>query len=467
MIVKFLSSTGTFAGVQYNTKKILNESGTLMHVANMPHVNGLDISERECKDYFIAHSSTNKNIKNSQFHVTISVKGQELDKYQLTDISQKFMTKMGYGDNPYIVVFHNDTDNNHVHIVSSRVDNNGAKISHHNEGRRARSIINDLEKEYKVERVKDFEQFLNYNFDSKNQLITLLKSHGFEAKSDKGFITIHYNGQEKAKLEENTVAYNTPDKERAKQIKALVSKYSVNYNSELIPIYKKLKGDRLSNEIVGYRSDLSDFMKAKFGIDFIYHFSGNKRPFGYTLIDNAKGNIYKGGDIMKLSLLVNSENISLQKEQQGENNKLMKKINAYNIENLSSLQLLSKYYKVDEYKISLNDHKLSDLDKNYYRVLLDHHFNHDNWANLNKLQIVPILHQGDLLLLDTGNLIIIEANECLDRNIIDEYLNEVSYDNMNDIDTHESNDFDFGWDMADDEDDEMTHGKKRKGKKRR
>src|SRR5699024_2082705 len=75
MIIKILSSTGTFAGVKYNTDKMKNEKGELMKVANMPHVDGLNISESECKDYFIAHSSVNKKVKNAQFHAVISADG--------------------------------------------------------------------------------------------------------------------------------------------------------------------------------------------------------------------------------------------------------------------------------------------------------------------------------------------------------------------------------------------------------
>jgi hypothetical protein len=35
---------------------------------------------------------------------------------------------MGYGDNPFLIYHHSDTDNNHVHMVSTRVDKNGDKV---------------------------------------------------------------------------------------------------------------------------------------------------------------------------------------------------------------------------------------------------------------------------------------------------------------------------------------------------
>ena len=44
----------------------------------------------------------------------ISTKFQEHSKEQLTAIAEDFMQEMGYKEQPYLIVFHKDTENNHV-----------------------------------------------------------------------------------------------------------------------------------------------------------------------------------------------------------------------------------------------------------------------------------------------------------------------------------------------------------------
>lgn len=465
MIIKILSSTGTFAGVKYNTDKVKNDRGELMQVANIPHVDGLNISESECKEYFIAHSSVNKRIKNAQFHAVISADGKQLDKYQLTEIAEKYLERMGYSDNPYIVVFHNDTENNHVHIVSSRVGNDGKKIDHTFENLRTNNIRLELMKEYSISSKEDLELLLSYSYQSPNQLVHLLKSKGYVVSEKDNDITIYNNGQLKASLQKDSLPLQEINKKRAVQIKAFFKKYGDEFSGKLEPVYEKLKGDRLG-KIVGYRSDLGDFLKNKFGLEIYYHFADDKKPYGYTVFDHADKNIFKGSDILKLALMVNEEKTYKQKEHQSKQSKLLTKVNAYNISSLTHIKLLSRYYKVSEHQININNILLSEADKNYYKVLLDHHFSNDTWSNLKKLQITPLTIDGELLLLDKSNLRIIDAKDCLDREIIETYYDQ-GYDEGQEYIHDKSLEFDLGWDIADDEDDELAHGKKRsKGKKR-
>lgn len=460
MIVKILSSTGTFAGVQYNTNKVEGGKGMLMKVMNMPHVDGLNISPKECIDYFKAHSSSNKRIKNAQFHAMISGKGNELNEYQLSEIAEKYMKEMGYENNPYIIVFHNDTDNNHVHIVSSRIDNQGKKIPHFREGIRSRKIIDALEKEYNVERKKDLDPYLSYSFQTKNQLITLLKSQGFQVESKNGTIDITYGGTIKKSINEADLKLKEWDKKRAKQISSLIDKYSKIYNTYLFPIQQNLPGKRVGDKIIGYRSDFSDFMKSKFGIEFVYHFSDNKKPYGFTVIDHKDKTIFKGSEIYKLNQLVRlTEPTDIKKD------RILKLLNGYNIQSLDHLKLIAKYYKVEEHKLTLNNRSVSKDDAIYYKILLDNHFSNNDWDGLNRFNIVPITHNNTLYLMDKSNLTIIEASACLDQEIINSYIS--GHNVSDDMETRLSAQTDLIWNISDDVDDEMVHGRKRNKKKSR
>ena len=133
MIVRFLYTKGPnahFPAVVYNTGKVDRNKGELMKTVNFGPLQGLgQLKPQDYKNYLQMISSTNKGVKKPQFHVAISCAGREYDKHQLTEIAEQWLKLMGYGDQPYLIIFHKDTNNHHVHIVSTRVSHSGKKIS--------------------------------------------------------------------------------------------------------------------------------------------------------------------------------------------------------------------------------------------------------------------------------------------------------------------------------------------------
>lgn len=122
MIVKIFKPSGSdFSGVKYNDKKVEKGTGELMLMKNFPSFIGQDSGQEEVRNYLKSVSKSHK-VKKPQFHAVISTKFQEHSKEELTGIAEGFMSEMGYGSQPFIAVFHNDTDHNHIHVVSTRVD---------------------------------------------------------------------------------------------------------------------------------------------------------------------------------------------------------------------------------------------------------------------------------------------------------------------------------------------------------
>lgn len=65
-------------------------------------------------------------------HVTLSFAPEEqLSKVKLLEIAAAYMQKTGFGDQPYLVYQHHDTNNTHVHIVSTNIRSNGTRIETH------------------------------------------------------------------------------------------------------------------------------------------------------------------------------------------------------------------------------------------------------------------------------------------------------------------------------------------------
>lgn len=310
MIVKFLSSTSSFSGVEYNTNKMDTGKGELMEVHNFGQLQGIsDLRPEDYKNYLKAVSSKSNSIKNPQLHVALSAKGSEFDKYQLTDIAVKWMNEMGYGKQPFLIVFHNDTSNNHVHIVSTRVDQEtGKKIAHDFERVRGMEAINTLlGMGDKVS--TDIKSALEFNFRTEAQFSMLLEKMGYTVTGNGDILTVIKFGKELGTIPKAEVKQlakeNIVDEKRLSQLKAIVSKYQKVYDGAVKPVYENLPGGG-QGKVIGYQSPLSDYLHKKFGLDMVFHFKDEKPPYGYTIIDNANQNVFKGSEILPLKDFISS-----------------------------------------------------------------------------------------------------------------------------------------------------------------
>jgi hypothetical protein len=294
MIAKIMKSASSFQAVYYNEHKIAEQKAELLKVANFP--TGSELWDKnQYIAYFAKVAALNPNVRLKQFHVVLSTKGQEHDKAELKRIGEEYLKRMGYGDNPYLMYFHQDTANNHVHIVSTRVNTEGVKIDHNFERKRSLSHIENIMKQLPdLKKTGEMlkKELLEYSFSTEAQLKLLAEQRRYSVKSnDKEGIDILKDNTlitTISKEEIQAQITNNPQlEERKKQVKAILLKYSQSHNEE----------------------DMSQYLREKMGIELIFHKGqGKETPYGYTIIDHKAKAVYKGSEVLKLQTLLSMMN---------------------------------------------------------------------------------------------------------------------------------------------------------------
>lgn len=250
----------TFAGVNYNTNKVDRNKGELMLTANFGLLQGLRSPRpQDLVNYLMMLAAQNKSIANPQFHAVISSRTKVYTKQELTQAAVLWLKEMGYGEQPYLIVFHKDTDNNHVHVVSSRINRQGVQINRDYE--KVRAVRN-------IDKVLGYSFAMQYNFSTKAQFYMILENQGYLGR----------DYMHDKKLDEKLKKYH-PDKGRMSDLKAIFQQYNKD------PAFISL-------------------LKSKYQIDLIFHASEGKKPYGYTVIDHSTKQVFKGSEILSLKYLL-------------------------------------------------------------------------------------------------------------------------------------------------------------------
>ncbi|MEA5574489.1 relaxase/mobilization nuclease domain-containing protein [Calothrix sp. UHCC 0171] len=98
----------------------------------------------------------NPNVERAVYHVSLSLApGEYLSDEQWNEISDRYLREMNFHNNQYVVYRHGDKENDHIHIVASRISLDDGRCVHDGwDYKRSEAIVRQLERDYNLESVR-------------------------------------------------------------------------------------------------------------------------------------------------------------------------------------------------------------------------------------------------------------------------------------------------------------------------
>lgn len=337
MVAK-ISSPGTsiYGVLKYNVDKVMNEKAKILYsqkIAATDQEGQPDINRMQYS--FETYLKNNRRTEKPVFHVSLNpAPGDNLTDEQLKEIAQKYMTRLGYGKQPFIVFKHSDIGREHIHIASIRTDEDGKKIKDSYEHEHSKQITNSIEQEYNLIPSTKKEQgnsiselkkvnyqqgnvknqvgntvralLENYRFTSFNEFRALLSLYNVTADEVKGIANGKmYTGVVYSALDENGDKAGKPLKSslwgkdtgnNALQKIMQETREAMKEQPEVKNRMKRIISGCLkgTNDRVLFEKEL----KAK-GIEVIFRENEDKRIYGVTFVNHRDKIVLNGSKLGK------------------------------------------------------------------------------------------------------------------------------------------------------------------------
>jgi len=125
--------------------------------------------------------------------------------------------------------------------------------------------------------LKDIESAKAFCFSTLAQFKLILEEKGYVFQEN----NLVKFGKKLAKIDFGKLAFTEPDQTRVGQLKAIFGKYAPTLTTD----------------------NFTKYMEEKHGIKLVFHAKDGKPAYGYTVIDHAQKNVFKGSAIMPLKEL--------------------------------------------------------------------------------------------------------------------------------------------------------------------
>ena len=308
IVVKLFTTSRGFAAVEYNMDKVERGDAELLLYKNFGIIEAfISPQAADFQHYLGAYSSLGTRSWYKQFHAVLSVKGKSLSSESLKNFALDWLKEMGYSNQPFMIFFHSDTKNNHVHLVSTSIQLSGKKFSDSYNRLRAMHAIHkllgiDVDAVFKA----DVSPLLDYQFSSLCQLSILLKGKGYGCYSKDNAFFVRKYGKTFLKLSEEKlkcmILTSEPDTNVIEGYRLAINLALKLKDNTCIGIYQTLDHP-YAKRLRGFRSELSDFLFDNQALEIFYHFK-SAAITGFTLIDHRNRRVIEGSSIMDLNRLI-------------------------------------------------------------------------------------------------------------------------------------------------------------------
>jgi hypothetical protein len=151
MVAKVKCGKNIAGALKYNEMKV--HEGTARCIFSSKFgLDGGELSFNQKLRRFKILNDNNLKVKTNTVHVSLNFDTSEtVAEDTLLKISQAYMDKIGFGDQPYLVYQHYDAAHSHIHIVTTNVQENGKRINLHNIGKnQSEKARKELEQEFNL-----------------------------------------------------------------------------------------------------------------------------------------------------------------------------------------------------------------------------------------------------------------------------------------------------------------------------
>ncbi|MGB3180576.1 MAG: relaxase/mobilization nuclease domain-containing protein [Cyclobacteriaceae bacterium] len=121
--------------LNYNEKKV--KKGTASLILTNGYTDQVsNLSFYDKLEAFTELNSKNQRTKTNAVHISLSFfANDKVDTHTMQVIVDSYMEQIGFGDQPYLVYKHFDTNHPHIHLVTTNIRSNGSRINMHNLGK--------------------------------------------------------------------------------------------------------------------------------------------------------------------------------------------------------------------------------------------------------------------------------------------------------------------------------------------